>query len=175
MCIVRACHVWFVICVLYVLAMCGLWYVYCTCLPCVVCDMCIVRACYVWFLVKRVCSAVSVNCQDQKYSLQAHFTYTFDSVHQLICFYKNNHLPHRCTKLSKPYTELIHSTASWEYTSQHVSHCRCHTVHATGSNLVAQVSPTLFKVYKIKNYCSPKLFWLIFSETVFAVFIMKYH
>lgn len=45
--------------------------------------------------------------EDHNYSLQTHFTHVFDSVHQLISFYKDNNLPNRSTKLSKPYSELM--------------------------------------------------------------------
>lgn len=54
---------------------------------------------------------VHVN-KDQKYSLEVHYTHMFDSIHQLLSFYKENNLPNRRTKLSKPYSELMGSLPS---------------------------------------------------------------
>jgi len=55
---------------------------------------------------------VCVSHQNQKYSLQTHFTHMFDSVHELIGFYRENYLPNRHTNLSKPYSELTGSVSS---------------------------------------------------------------
>jgi len=44
-----------------------------------------------------------------------HFTHTFDSLRRLLDFYRENSLPNRCTKLCKPYGELVCTlNQSWD-------------------------------------------------------------
>jgi len=72
---------------------------------------------YVWCSGPRqwhhVCYVCLVERQDEKYSLEVHYTHMFDSIRQLLSFYKENNLPNRHTKLSKPYSELMGSLPSW--------------------------------------------------------------